>query len=83
MSHKPYPSDVSDEKWSFVAPCEQERDQVDALCQAAQQATGSNVRKALADQGCTGQKAQDAAAQNGIALDLVKLREAKKGQGAG
>ncbi|PJK10611.1 IS5/IS1182 family transposase [Lysobacteraceae bacterium NML95-0200] len=56
----------------------QERD-VDALCQAVQQATGKRVRKAWADQGYTGQKARDAAAQNGIALEVVKLREAKKG----
>ena len=58
---------------------EQERDQVDALCQAVQQATGKSVRKDWVDQGYTGQRARDAAAQNGIALEVVKLREAKKG----
>lgn len=58
---------------------EQERDQVDALCQAVQQATGKSVRKAWLDQGYTGQRARDAAAQKGIALEVVKLREAKKG----
>lgn len=35
---------------------EQERDQVDALCQAVQQATGSTVEKAWVDQGYTGQR---------------------------
>ena len=58
---------------------EQERDQVDALCQAVQQATGSIVGKAWVDQGYTGQSAKAAAAQNGIALEVVKLAQAKKG----
>ena len=58
---------------------EQERDQVDALCQAVQQATGSTVEKAWVDQGYTGQSAKAAAAQNGIALEVVKLAQAKKG----
>ena len=58
---------------------EQERDQVDALCQAVQQATGSTVEKAWVDQGYTGQRAKAAAAQNGIALEVVKLAQAKKG----
>ena len=58
---------------------EQERDQVDELCQAVQQVTGSSVEKAWVDQGYTGQRAKAAAAQNGIALEVVKLSEAKKG----
>lgn len=58
---------------------EQERDQVDALCQAVQQVTGSTVEKAWVDQGYTGQRAKDAAAKNSIALEVVKLPEAKKG----
>lgn len=58
---------------------EQERDQVDALCQAVQQVTGATGEKAWVDQGYTGQRAKDAAEQNGIALDVVKLPEAKKG----
>ncbi len=58
---------------------EQERDQVDALCQAVQQATGSTVEKAWVDQGDTGQSAKAAAAQNGIALEVAKLAQAKKG----
>lgn len=37
------------------------------------------MRKAWVEQGCTGQRARGAAAQNGIALQVVKLREAKKG----
>lgn len=58
---------------------EQERDQVDALCQAVQQVTGSTVEKAWSDQGYTGKKAKEAAAQHGIALEVVRLPEAKKG----
>ena len=35
---------------------EQERDQVDELCQAVQQVTGSSVEKAWVDQGCSSAK---------------------------
>jgi len=58
---------------------EQERAQVDALCQQVQQATGDTVNLAWADQGYTGKKAKSDAAQNGTKLQVVKLPEAKKG----
>jgi transposase len=58
---------------------EQERAQVDALCQRVQQATGETVKLAWADQGYTGEQAKNAAAENGIELQVVKLPEAKKG----
>lgn len=44
-----------------------------------QQATGGSVKLAWADQGYTGEKAQEAAADSGIDLQVVKLAEAKKG----
>jgi len=58
---------------------EQERAQVDALCQQVQQATGDTVKLAWADQGYTGEQAKSDAAENGIDLQIVKLPEAKKG----
>ena len=58
---------------------EQERAQVDALCQRVQEATGETVRLAWADQGYTGEQAKGDAAANGIELQVVKLPEAKKG----
>ena len=58
---------------------EQERAQVDALCQQVQRATGETVKLAWADQGYTGEQAKSEAAENGIDLQVVKLPEAKKG----
>ena len=58
---------------------EQERDQVGVLAQAVQEATGENVQLAFVDQGYTGEQAAEAAAEHGIALEVVKLAEAKKG----
>ena len=58
---------------------EQERAQVNELCQQVQKATGDTVNLAWADQGYTGEKAKSDAAQNGIELQVVKLPEAKKG----
>ena len=57
----------------------QERDQVDVLAAAVQQATGENVALAWVDQGYTGAKAADAAMAHDITLEVVKLAEAKKG----
>jgi transposase len=57
----------------------QERAQVDAMCQRVQQATGEAVKLAWADQGYTGEQAKSDAAQNAIELQVVKLAEAKKG----
>lgn len=58
---------------------EQERAQVDALCQQVQQATGHTVKLAWADQGYTGEQPRLEAAEHGIELQVVKLPEAKKG----
>lgn len=44
-----------------------------------QEATGETVKLAWADQGYTGEQARGDAAANGIALQVVKLPEAKKG----
>jgi transposase len=64
----------------IVTPAdEQERAQVAELAQALQEATGDHVQLAFVDQGYTGQAAADAAAQEGIALEVVRLPEAKKG----
>ena len=52
---------------------------VDALCQQVQQATRDTVKLAWADQCYTGEQARSDVPQNGIALQAVKLPEAKKG----
>lgn len=58
---------------------EQERDQVAELCKKVQDATGTNVRVAFADQGYTGDNAKEHAANEGIELTVVRLPEARKG----
>ena len=58
---------------------EQERAQVQQLCEAVQHATGETVTLAWADQGYTGEDAHQAARQAGIELRVVKPPEAKKG----
>ncbi len=58
---------------------EQERDQVGVLAEAVQEVTGENVQVAFVDQGYTGERAEEAAAEHGIRLEVVKLAEAKKG----
>lgn len=58
---------------------EQERDQAGVLAKAVQEVTGENVQLAWVDQGDTGPEAAQAAAEHGIALEVVKLAEAKKG----
>ena len=58
---------------------QQERQQVEALARQVQQATGQSVALAYVDQGYTGQHAADAAAAQGIQLEVVKLGEAKRG----
>lgn len=57
----------------------QERAQVAELAKQVQTATQRSVHLAYVDQGYTGQKAADAAADQGIALEVVKLAEAKRG----
>ncbi len=62
-----------------TAANQQERDQVEVLAAAVQEATHENVELAFEDQGYTGKKAAEAADQHGIQLEVVKLAEAKKG----
>jgi transposase len=58
---------------------EQERDQVGELAEEIQEVTGESVELAYVDQGYTGERAADAAADHGIELVVVKLPEAKRG----
>jgi transposase len=56
-----------------------DRAEVGRLAQAIQEATGESVTLAYVDQGYTGQKPVEAAKQQGIALEVVKLPKAKRG----
>jgi transposase len=58
---------------------EQDRAQVEVLCESVQGATGESVELAYADQGYTGEETFDAVAGHGIILEVVKLPEAKRG----
>ena len=58
---------------------EQDRTQVAALAKQVQAVTGNTVTITFVDQGYTGESAAQAAAEHGIALEVVKLPEAKKG----
>lgn len=58
---------------------EQERAQVDRLCQQVQAATAQKVKVAFVDQGYTGQNAAQQAQAHDIDLVVVQLAEAKKG----
>jgi transposase len=63
-----------------VAPAdEQDRAQVAVLAEAVQEVTGESVELAFVDQGYTGAEPAAAAAGHGIALEVVKLPEAKRG----
>ena len=57
----------------------QERAQVGELAKQVQAATQRSVHLAYVDQGYTGEKAADAAAEQGIELKVVKLAQAKRG----
>ena len=57
----------------------QDREQVAVLAEAVQAATGQTVEVAFVDQGYTGTVAAEAAAAQGIQLEVVKLAEAKRG----
>jgi transposase len=64
----------------LVTPAsEQEREQVAALAAAVQEATGGSVAVGFVDQGYTGEEPREAAAREGIRLEVVKLEEAKRG----
>ena len=58
---------------------EQDRAQVADLSKAVQEATGQSVQVAFDDQGYTGANPAQAAAEHGIALEVVKHHEAKRG----
>uniref|UniRef100_UPI002AB22417 IS5 family transposase n=1 Tax=Paraburkholderia tropica TaxID=92647 RepID=UPI002AB22417 len=57
----------------------QERAQVGELARQVQRATGHTVKVAFADQGYTGEEPAQAALDEGIELQLIKLPEAKRG----
>ena len=58
---------------------DQDRAQVGELAERVQAATGESVEVAFVDQGYTGEPAADAAAAQGIRLEVVKLPAAKRG----
>ncbi len=58
---------------------EQDRAQVAALAVAVQEATGEHVELAYVDQGYTGDRPATAAAEQGIALEVVTLDAVKRG----
>lgn len=63
-----------------VTPADaQDRAQVEQLAQAVQELTGKSVEIAYVDQGYTGDTAKQAAQAQGIALEVVKHTEAKRG----
>jgi len=63
-----------------VSPAEEDdRRQVEKLCEEIQEATGENVEIAYLDQGYTGEKASGAASEHGIRLEVVKQEGAKRG----
>lgn len=64
---------------TVTAADEQERDQVFALAEEVQQATGQGVKVAFVDQGYTGDQPAADAASHGIELVVVKPAEAKRG----
>lgn len=65
---------------AVVTPAnEQDRAQVGLLAQEVQAVCGQQVTLTYADQGYTGDTPTQAAAQQGIALQVVKLGQAKRG----
>lgn len=58
---------------------EQDRHQVEVLVEQVQQVTGDSVEVAFVDQAYTGEQAAQAAAEQGIRLEVVKLPEARQG----
>ena len=58
---------------------EQDRAQVGQLAAAVQEVTGDNVELAFVDQGYTGEAAAQAAQEQGMRLEVVKLPQAKRG----
>lgn len=62
-----------------TAADEQDRAQVSQLAQQVQTVTGHTIEIAFVDQGYTGEQAAEAALQQGIRLEVVKLPDAKHG----
>ena len=62
-----------------TAANEQDREQVELLAEAIQEATGENIELAYVDQGYTGERPAEEAAEHGIQLEVVKHQEAKRG----
>ena len=63
-----------------VSPAnEDDRKQVEKLAEEIQQATAENIEIAYVDQGYTGERASELAAEHGIRLEVVKHKEAKRG----
>src|SRR5919107_2116537 len=63
-----------------VSPAnEDDREEVAKLSEEIQQASGENVELAYVDQGYTGERASEFAAEHGIRLEVVKHQEAKRG----
>ena len=58
---------------------EDDREEVKKLSEEIQQATAENVEIAYVDQGYTGERASELAAEHGIRLEVVKHKEAKRG----
>jgi transposase len=56
-----------------------DRAEVGRLAEAVQEATGESVSLAFVDQGYTGERPAQAAQEHGIALEVVRLPEAKRG----
>jgi len=56
-----------------------DRAEVGRIAKAVQAQTGESVKIAFVDQGYTGEKPAAAAAEHGIALEVIKLPEAKRG----
>jgi len=52
---------------------------VEKLAEEIQQATQENIEIAYVDQGYTGERASELAAEEGIRLEVVKHEEAKRG----
>jgi transposase len=63
----------------ITAANEQERAQVGELATKLQEVTSHAVELAYVDQGYTGEEPAQAAAEQGIRLEVVKLQEAKRG----
>ena len=62
-----------------TAANEQDREQVEVLAEAIQEITGENIELAYVDQGYTGERPAEEAAEHGIQLEVVRHQEARRG----